>query len=69
MTGPKRLKTGLFTILIFLISISPKRYGKFQRIYFEVSIKIRESFPEVALYKESIKFLAKIDADIGFGFY
>lgn len=39
------------------------------RTYFEVSIKIRGSFPEVALYKESIEFLAKIDADIGFGFY
>lgn len=38
-------------------------------IYFEVTIKVRGSYPEVALDKESIKFLAKIDADIGFGFY
>ena len=39
------------------------------RIYFEVSIKIRGSYPEIYLNKESIEFLAKIDADIGFGFY
>lgn len=39
------------------------------RIYFEVSIKIRGSYPEIYLNKESIEFLAKIDADIGFGIY